>query len=405
VTIFFGDLRVSTNVPNEQGQRAVGTRVSRAVREQVLDRGEDYIGRAFVVNEWYITRYVPLSDHLGQVVGSLYVGARVSAFENLVHTFNSRVILTALICIFLAGVIAIPTARFITRPITALVAANQRLADGDMSVRIEPAGSGELAMLGRSFNRMIETLQETQDSLLHKERLASMGQLAAGVAHEINNPLGTILLFATAMQREAIDPTQQQDLNTIIQEATRCKIIVSDLLNFARQQEVLTQPTDVNTLLEQVAASISHLTSFQHVSIKGEYAPDLPLIEADPSQLQQVFINLLNNAAEAISGLGTISLCTSTHASGEIEIQISDTGCGIPEDHLNKLFTPFFTTKAFGRGTGLGLSIVYGIIKMHRGQIWVNSKVGEGTTFHITLPIRHNPQIDRLHAEGGESEI
>ncbi|MFN2149119.1 MAG: cache domain-containing protein [Anaerolineales bacterium] len=403
VTIFFGDLRVSTNVPNEQGERAVGTRVSKVVREQVLDRGEDYVGRAFVVNEEYITRYVPLFDHLGQVVGSLYVGARVSTFESLVQTFNSRVTLTVLVCIILAGVVAVPVSRYITRPITKLADANQRLAQGDMSVRVVPEGAGELSLLGHSFNRMASTLQETQEQLLHKERLASMGQLAAGVAHEINNPLGTILLFATALKRETADEDRLQDLNTIIQEATRCKSIVSDLLNFSRQQEVLAQPTDVNRLIEEVISKLRNQPSFEGVQIQCSLDPSLPEIEADPNQLQQVFVNLLNNAAEAVEGDGRIEIQSSTLDSGGIELHVTDNGCGIPEENLKRLFTPFFTTKALGKGTGLGLSIVYGIIKMHRGQIWVKSTVGEGTTFFITLPIRH--EVHRPQSAGRSQEM
>jgi two-component system NtrC family sensor kinase len=389
VTIFFGDLRVSTNVMNEDGSRAVGTRVSQVVYDTVLKQGHDYKGEAFVVNDWFITRYEPLRDHRGQVVGSLYVGARRSAFDRLVNTFNNRVGLIALVCIVLAGVIAVPIARLITRPIAELVEANRRLAQGDMTVRVQPYGSGELAVLGQSFNSMVETLHQTRQDLLHKERLASMGQLAAGVAHEINNPLGTILLFSDVMYKEAReDDPRRDDLKMIINETTRCKTIVADLLNFARQQEVLTQDTDLHALLEQVIEGLSLKSIFQKVEFVRRFSPALPTIQADPAQLQQVFVNLLNNAAEAMAEGGTITLATRPVNSQWVEIKISDTGCGIPEENLGKLFTPFFTTKALGKGTGLGLSIVYGIIKMHRGQIVVQSQVGQGTTFTVTLPVQ-----------------
>lgn len=388
VTIFFGDLRVSTNVMTEKGQRAVGTRVSQAVRDVVLGKGEDYVGRAYVVNEWFITRYAPLRDYRDNVVGSLYVGARESSFLRLVNDFNRRVVLIACICILLAGIIAVPIARFIMRPLDALVRANRRLADGDMTVRVEVAGKGELAMLSRSFNTMAETLYQTQQELLHKEKLASMGQLAAGVAHEINNPLGTILLFADMLSNEAAenDP-RREDLKMIINETIRCRRIVADLLNFARQQEVLAQECDINDILEQVIDGVSHQPSFKSVEIASHFQSGLPLIQADQAQLMQVFVNLLNNAAEAMPGGGTITISTRRVDSQRIEIKVSDTGCGMTEENLAKLFTPFFTTKAVGKGTGLGLSIVYGIIKMHRGQITVNSQVGQGTTFTVTLPI------------------
>jgi two-component system NtrC family sensor kinase len=389
VTIFFGDLRVSTNVPDEEGKRAVGTRVSQEVYDVVLKQGSFYPGRAFVVNEWFITRYEPLRDHEGQVVGSLYVGARVSAFQRLLHTFYTWVALIALVCVVLAGVIAVPIAKVITRPIAELVEAHRCLAQGDMTVRVQAPGSGELAVLGRSFNSMVETLHQTQQELLHKEKLASMGQLAAGVAHEINNPLGTILLFSDVMYKEAPeDDHRRDDLKMIINETTRCRNIVADLLNFARQQEVLAQETDVHALLEQVVEGVSHQPVFERVEIVRQFSLDLPTIQADPAQLQQVFVNLLNNAAEAMEEGGTITLATRPVNGQWVEIKVSDTGWGIPEENLGKLFTPFFTTKALGKGTGLGLSIVYGIIKMHRGQIAVQSQVGQGTTFTVTLPVQ-----------------
>jgi signal transduction histidine kinase len=358
------------------------------VYDVVLEQGRDYVGQAFVVNDMYITRYEPLRDHLGQVVGSLYVGARESAFRALVEAFNSRVALIAVLCVLLAAVLAVPIARWIARPIARLVGATQQLAQGDMGVRVPVDGDGELARLAGSFNQMVATLQRTQTELLHKEKLASMGQLAAGVAHEINNPLGTISLYAGALQKE-LPPSdaRREDLTVILRETDRCKTIVADLLNFARQQEVLTQETDLHALLEASIEAVRPQPAFQDVEILRHFDPELPHLEADPSQLLQVFVNLLNNAAESITGPGTITVTTRGVAPW-VEVEIRDTGCGIPEEHLAKLFTPFFTTKPPGRGTGLGLSIVYGIIKIHRGQITVTSRPGEGTTFTVTLPLR-----------------
>jgi two-component system NtrC family sensor kinase len=174
----------------------------------------------------------------------------------------------------------------------------------------------------------------------------------------------------------------------IINETTRCKNIVADLLNFARQQEVLAQETDIHTLLEQVIEGIRLQPIFEEVEIVRQFSPDMPAIQADPAQLQQVFVNLLNNAAEAMEDGGTITLATRPVNNQWVEIKVSDTGRGIPEENLGKLFTPFFTTKALGKGTGLGLSIVYGIIKMHQGQITVQSRIGQGTTFTVTLPVQ-----------------
>jgi len=392
VTIFFGDLRVSTNVMTVEGERAVGTRVSQEVYDVVLDQGRDYVGRAYVVNEWFITRYEPLHDHKGQVVGSLYVGARESAFQSLVHDITNRVGLIALVCIVLAGIIAVPIARLVTRPIAELVKANRRLAQGDVTVRVQPYGSGELAVLGQSFNNMVETLHETQQELLHKENLASMGQLAAGVAHELNNPLGTILLYSDILYKEAAeDDSRRDDLQMIVKEANRCKVIVRDLLNFARQSKVLAQPTDLDELLEKLTAEQKKHPRFDNVEIVLELDTALPTIQADPLQLQQIFINLMDNAAEAMEakGRGRLTITTRQAPYGQgVEVSVTDTGTGIPEKYRPRLFKPFFTTKPVGSGTGLGLAIVYGIVKMHRGQVQVQSEEGKGTTFTITLPLR-----------------
>ena len=403
VTIFLGDLRVSTNVMNEEGKRAVGTRISETVRNVVLTGGREYVGRAYVVNEWFITRYAPLLNSRGRVVGSLYVGARESSFLALVSNFNKQVVLIALVCILLAWVIAIPIARLIIKPIDALVEANRRLAGGDMAVRVKATGKGELADLGHSFNSMVETLNRTQQELVHKEKLASMGQLAAGVAHEINNPLGTVLLFADTLYHEAgKDHAWREDLKKIINETHRCKRIVADLLNFARQQEMLAQKVDVHEMLEEAIRSVSHQPSFAHVQFIKQFAPGLPAIQADPAQFMQVSINLLNNAAEAMPQGGTITMRTRLVNGHAVEIAISDTGCGIPEENLGKLFTPFFTTKPVGKGTGLGLSIVYGIIKMHRGQIAVTSQVDKGTTFTISLPLTSAQEVRSGQINTGE---
>jgi two-component system, NtrC family, sensor kinase len=388
-TIFFGDLRVSTNVMTEEGQRAVGTRISQDVYDVVLEQGRDYVGRAFVVNDWFITRYEPLRDYLGRIVGSLYVGARESTFQALVHSFNNQVALIALISMALAAVVAIPIATLLTNPITELVEANRQLAKGNMMARVKPYGTGELAELGRAFNRLAETLENTQQNLLHKERLAAMGQLAAGVAHEINNPLGTILLFSDTLYQEAdADDPRRDDLKMIVDETLRCKNIVAHLLNFARQQEVLAQDTDINALLDRSIELMEHQPQFADIEIRRQYSPELPVVQADPNQLLQVFANLLRNAAESMEDGGTITLSTRLIAGPLVEIKVSDTGIGITRENMGKMFTPFFTTKALGKGMGLGLSIVYGIIKMHKGQIMVQSQAGQGTTFTITLPVQ-----------------
>jgi two-component system NtrC family sensor kinase len=399
MTIFLGDLRVSTNVTDENGERAVGTRVSQDVFQRVLVQGENYSGRVFVVNSWYIGSYEPLRDFRDDVVGMMYVGVRETIFKGLMEAFNIRAAWIAFVCILVGAVIAIPIARLITRPIAGLVEANRRLARGDMTVRVEPKGKGEIALLGRSFNNMVETLRETEKELMHRERLASVGQLAAGVAHELNNPLGTILLYSDMMYKEtAEDDPRRQDLKMIITEVNRCKNIVADLLNFARQHELLAEEMDLHKLIDEVILKSKARSRFNKVEFVCQFDPKLPHIQADPAQLQQIFTNLFNNSAYAMGNAGTITISTQLRDGQTVEIRVSDTGSGIPSDNLSKLFTPFFTTKPAGKGTGLGLSIIYGIIKLHHGQITVQSQVGQGTTMIITLPIRQPEAASKQEA-------
>jgi two-component system NtrC family sensor kinase len=402
-TIFFGDLRVSTNVLDEHGSRAIGTRISQEVRDVVLVQGLTYPGRAYVVKEWFITRYEPLYDHLGNVVGSLYVGAREASFQALVQTFVARVIYIALATIGSAALLALPVSIAITRPITDLVDAHSRLAGGEMDVRVTSAqGRGELATLTRSFNTMAANLQATQEQLVQKEKLASVGQLAAGVAHEINNPLGSILLLADVLYKEAPEgDTRRQDLKMITEQARRCKGIVFGLLSFARENRVMAQETDINRLVESVVAEQTAADAgapagrYRNVRIVRKLDPHSPVIQADPDQIRQCLINLMSNAVGAMEpDGGTLTISTRAPSSlpsgptGYVEIDVSDTGSGMSEEILSNLFTPFFTTKPPGKGTGLGLSIIYGIVKMHRGDIRVQSELGKGTTFTIVLPTR-----------------
>ena len=172
----------------------------------------------------------------------------------------------------------------------------------------------------------------------------------------------------------------------IIREATRCKTIVTDLLNFSRQNEVLAQRTDLTTLLQELAEEVGKRQLYDNIKLTTELDPSLPLVEADPLQLRQAFINVMNNAAEAMPDGGNLVLRARRGPNaGFVTVEIQDTGIGISDENMKKLFTPFFTTKAIGKGTGLGLAITYGIVKMHQGQIDVQSQVDRGTTFTITL--------------------
>jgi two-component system NtrC family sensor kinase len=233
-------------------------------------------------------------------------------------------------------------------------------------------------------------LGEAQQQLIQSEKMASVGQLAAGVAHEINNPLGTILLYShMILEKLEAKDSRREELFTIAQEAARCRDIVRGLLDFARQRKLQVQNVNVNRILEEVVSLAAAQPSFQKVKVITILDPSLPPTGGDPVQLKEVFLNILSNAGESMPGGGTITVSSrfpEGTARQMIEVMIRDTGQGIPPENLDKIFMPFYTTKKIGQGTGLGLAIAYGIVKMHRGSIEVQSKVGEGTVFWVRLP-------------------
>jgi signal transduction histidine kinase len=233
-----------------------------------------------------------------------------------------------------------------------------------------------------------EQLASTQEALMQSEKLASMGQLAAGVAHEVNNPLGVVLMYTHLLLEETEKTLPiREDLAMIAEQADRCKKIVAGLLDFARQNKVLLQTTDVRELADR---SLRAVPSSELVQIEVHHRLEDPICECDPDQMIQVLTNLISNAIAAMPDGGTLSIETSGEEE-QVCFKVTDTGIGIPKENMSKIFTPFFTTKKMGKGTGLGLAVTYGIVKMHRGDIRVKSNADPaagptGTTFTVTIP-------------------
>lgn len=238
-------------------------------------------------------------------------------------------------------------------------------------------------------------LKETQEQLHSAEKLASIGQLAAGVAHEINNPLGSIMLYASMLKRKIEkcneDPQNKEDINLIIDEANRCKNIVANLLNFARQGKLKISNVNILELITTITKMLKINPAFCEIDFQIVNRLESTEIYGDSDQLKQVFLNIITNACEAME-ISEIRILTVTisNENGNILTEVFDTGCGIPQENIGRIFTPFFTTKKMGKGTGLGLAITYGIVKMHKGEIKVNSIAGKGTSFKISLPIKSN---------------
>ena len=396
-TIFQGDLRISTNVRREDGSRAIGTRVSEEVYDRVLVEGLPWIERAFVVNAWYITAYEPIKNITGDIIGILYVGMLEQKFTDLRRSTMWVFLGIALAGIAAALLISYFLANTILKPINHLVFASERLAQGDLTHRVELESKDEIGELAKTFNFMAESLKDrderlkkyTQQKIMESERLATIGQLAAGVAHELNNPLGGILIYGhLLLENLPPDDPQRKNLEKIVTQATRCKGIVKGLLDFSRQTEPKIELTDCNDLLKGALSLIENQAIFQNITVSKHFYASPLRVMVDSGQIQQVFINIIMNAAEAMDGKGDLVIQTKlSDDEGFAEIAFSDTGCGIPEDQIERLFEPFFTTKEVGRGTGLGLAISFGIIQRHKGTIEVQSTVGEGTTFTVRLPV------------------
>jgi two-component system NtrC family sensor kinase len=224
---------------------------------------------------------------------------------------------------------------------------------------------------------------------MESERLAHIGQLAAGVAHEINNPLQGIVTYShLLLERANTDDSCRESLTKIVKQADRCRGIIRGLLDFARQRKPDKRMSSVNRVLEECVALVDNQALFLNIRIVKQLSPELPRVLMDPSQIQQIFMNMIINAAEAMNGVGTLTLTTrQVPDDNAVEVQFSDTGHGIREEDLERIFDPFFTTKEVGHGTGLGLAISYGIIQEHKGTISVESQIGQGTTFFIRLPV------------------
>ncbi len=235
--------------------------------------------------------------------------------------------------------------------------------------------------------------------LIQSSKLASIGEFSAGIAHEINNPLAVIDVEAGWIQdilkrekfKEMADLDEFKDsLREITTQVSRCKEITHKLLSFARKMESAIKEVNANELLDEVIDMREHEATLSNIVFVRDYQPELPVIHSDPSLLRQVFLNLINNAMDAIQKGGEIRIGTQKGAHEDsILVRVSDTGMGIPQENMGKIFDPFFTTKAPGKGTGLGLSICHGIIEKLGGTISVTSRVGKGTTFAIELPLEH----------------
>jgi two-component system, NtrC family, sensor kinase len=348
-----------------------------------------------------------------KVLGVLDIDISLQPTDERINAAEMNLILIGLATLIsLACLIKFLMNRFLNQPVRELIEGTHRVAQGDLDFQIPIRSEDELGIFGRSFNQMTQDLKraktaltewgnrlehlveertrdlrEAQDRLVRSEKLASVGKLAAGVAHEINNPLTGVLTFSQLLMEEFPPETSQyQDLKVIHQETLRCRKIVRGLLEFSRQTAPEKRSVDIHVLLDEVLNIVANQESFQNIQLMRAMEGEVPPLMADRDQLKQVFFNIVVNASEAMVDGGTITIRTKyLPERSQVAIYFEDDGPGISPENLDKLFDPFFTTKEMG--TGLGLAVSYGIIKVHRGNIEIKSKPGEGCQVVVTLPV------------------
>ncbi len=377
-----------------------------------------------------------------ETIGHIRLVVSTADLKKEINRSETASIILTLMVVFSAIIIMTAFVRIITQPIKTLVDITDQISKGDLGKTVSIDRRDEIGLLAESFNRMIESLkmsqqeieeynrtlegkiierthelEDAQSQLIQSEKLAGIGQLAAGVAHELNNPLGGILGYAQftleKMQKKNIAQLTEKDyesfkkyLRDIESQTRRCKAIVQNLLRFSRSSsKVEFSEININQVLEETLTFVDHQLVMNQIGLVKELDPEMPAIQGNPGQLQQVFTNMIINALHA-SPAGTQMTITSRYLPplgefpGAIEIDFSDQGVGISEENLKKIFEPFFTTKEVGKGTGLGLSVSYGIIKDHGGEIKVKSKVGVGTTFSIIIPLeKRAAAVDKTDVE------
>jgi len=423
-TLFLSDTRVSTNVRLFEDVRALGTRVSAAVRDAVLGKGRTWLDSAFVVNDWYISGYLPISDSFGKRVGMLYVGFLEAPYETAKRAAYWTVVGAFVLVIALTAPLFLWLAKGIFAPLEQMTRTMARVERGDLTARNQTSARGdEIGQVANHLNTLLDQVQErdrrlrnwagelnlrveertrelqvanakleeTFRQLVMSEKLASIGEITAGVAHEINNPVAVIQGNVDVMRMtlgDAAEPVRTE-LDLIDNQVMRIGAIVGKLLQFARPSEFGTfaEHVDVAAVVRDCLVLVDHVISKQEVRVLTQFDA-APHVRIDPGELQQVVINIIINASQAMEGKGTLAISVASEVRDTqtgVALRIADTGPGIPMERIDHIFDPFFTTKQ-GEGTGLGLSISQTLIQRAGGRITVRNRRARGAEFLIWLP-------------------
>lgn len=435
-TLFLGDVRVATNVRLFEGGRAIGTRVSAAVHREVLDEGRTWLDRAFVVTDWYVSGYQPLIDSHGQRVGMLYVGFLEAPFAAAKRAALGLVVALFALAMLVAGVFAFFWARRVFRPIERMHAVMSAIEQDDADARVGKVSShDELGDLAAHFDRLLDRLQAqaaslkrwgealdgevarrtaeleravadlkaAQSQLVMNEKLAAIGQLTAGVAHEINNPVAVIqgnLDVLRDILGSAAKPVEPE-VRLIQEQVHRIRLIVAKLLQFARPQEYVgyLEPVAPAALIQDSLVLVSHLLKRGTIRVE-QHLDSVRSVTCNRNELQQVLINLMVNAIQAMPDGGVLTLAAEDWDDLDmplgLRLVVADTGPGLTPAERGRLFKPFYTARK-PDGTGLGLWVSQSLVERYGGYITVDSEIGHGSRFSVWL--RSEPLVQDFSAQ------
>ncbi len=412
VSIYLDDVRAATTLTDAEGSRVTGTRGDPDLLRDALRLGRPWHGRARVFDEWFISAAEPLQDHDGTTAGMLILGLRERPFLILRNQLSLKFAAMGILTTLLLLVLIIRLTGRLVRPLGEMAEAASRVAQGDLNLKVAVNSGDEIGALGTAFNRMTDelrkakdnllqwtwtlegrviernrALREIQDSMARSEKMASLGQLSAGIAHEINNPLTAILLNAhLLLEKTSPDDPSAAALRLIAEETERCAEIVKGLLDYSRRTPPELTSVDLNALLERTVGLLSGQAWARKIRIEQDLDLALPPLPMDGTKIQQVFWNLILNACEAMPGGGRLTVSSRRSADGRtVEIVFADSGPGIPKEIIGRIFDPFFTTKP--SGTGLGLAVAAGIVEQHGGSVSVRSEAGCGAVFTVQWPL------------------
>ena len=395
VTVFQDDLRIATNVFRRDGSRAIGTRLSAPIADRVLRDGQMWADPAQVLGDWYFTAYEPIRDPNNKVIGALYVGLLQAPFLHRKHVITVVVLTMVLVTSIAAVLLVVIIMRIILRPIRRIGVMAQRIIGGDQTARIGVYPPGEMGIVCRVIDRMADVVNQRQEQLerISQEKidrvgkLALVGRLATDMAQDVSLSLATMVSLAQSLRdKPFLEDREREDLDLLLHETSCATERLFNLRDFAQQGAPVTKPVDLNQIALGALRLVRGQRIFQRITIDEELQPNIPLVEGDANQLEQVFVNLALNACEAMSQGGAITIRSFAHA-GRVAIQMTDTGAGIKKEHLDKIFEPFFTSNPNVEGTGLGLCVAYDLVQKNQGNFEVESLEGQGTTFTVSFPL------------------